>query len=264
MGAKIRLARLTGLAAALVCSLAQAAEETPTPPLREMITDAFVETPHTVDKGHVQIELSLLDITYDRDTRTTSLLFAPLLLKAGIGGSAEAQLLLFPYGRVRTESSPAGKANLQAGFGDLTIRLKVNLLGNDAGAFALAVVSFAHLPTRGALANEAALGGLAIPLSLDLTDQASAGTTTRIDLLKESGDTHAEFSHATGAYYDIADWEGYTELFLRFGPAPLVLALNLGVIYFVKDDLQLDAELVLGLTEEADDINSFFGASWRF
>jgi hypothetical protein len=229
-------------------------------PLREMITDAFVETPHTVDPGHLQVELSLLDVTHDRETQTTSLWALPLLLKVGILRHAEAQLLVLPYGRVVTTDAPS-----QHGFGDLTVRLKTNLVGNDDGAFALALVAFAKLPTsQGRLGNDAYEGGVALPVAYDLTSSASGGTTTRVDFLDEGEGYQAEFSHATGAYYDIADWEGYTELVARWGLSPLVLALNLGVIYFVNADVQLDAELVLGLTAQADDLDTFFGVSWRF
>ena len=57
------------------------------------------------------------------------------------------QLVLSPCQWQRTEDKSTGAVEHQSGFGDITPRVKVNLIGNDGGFFALALIPFVKFPT---------------------------------------------------------------------------------------------------------------------
>jgi len=116
--------------------------------LREFSTDRpdKTESPYTLDAGHFQIESDLINFTHDRDTsgggdtRVDAWTFGSLNLKAGLCNRADLQLVLNSYNRVRTEDRAAGTVVKQSGFGDVTLRLKVNAWGNDGGDTAFAAM----------------------------------------------------------------------------------------------------------------------------
>src|SRR5215471_15662520 len=78
---------------------------TPTNLLRELTVDGpgATESPYTVDAGHFQIELTLVNYTYESDTfdqdhfRFEEYDVAPINLKVGLFNSMDLQLLLEPY-----------------------------------------------------------------------------------------------------------------------------------------------------------------------
>jgi len=162
------------LAAALGATVALAAEPapdksrytvfdpTPRELMREMSTDRpdKTESAYTVDAGHFQVEMDL--VTYVRDRYTSdhtdvdAFSVAPMNLKVGLTNRIDFQLLLETYNWVRTEDRIDGDVTHSRGFGDVTLRLKTNLWGNDGGGSAFAVMPFVKLPTnQDGLGNDA-------------------------------------------------------------------------------------------------------------
>lgn len=111
--------------------------------MRKMVTDrpTFVDSPHTVDAGHFQFETSLVD--YEKDVTTggvtETLLVNQMNLKMGLNLDADAQVIVQSYKSVKSTSTSAG-------FGDINLRLKFNIFGNDRGHFAGALIPFLKLP----------------------------------------------------------------------------------------------------------------------
>jgi len=112
---------------------------TPKELMREMTTDRpdKTESPYTVDAGHFQFEMDLVNYTYDReraggvDTRVDSFAIAPINLKVGLCNQADLQVVVGTWNYVRTETSGTGGTLHQRGFGDVTTRLKYNFWGNE-------------------------------------------------------------------------------------------------------------------------------------
>src|SRR5215470_16230363 len=130
---------------------------TPDKLLREMTTDRpdITESPFTVDAGHVQFETTI--VGYSRSapdqahTVTDEFEFATTNMRIGITNSAELSLVWQPYGTVRVRQTDPVRVFHQSGMGELNIRTKFNLWGNDTfekpGATALALLPFVSLPT---------------------------------------------------------------------------------------------------------------------
>jgi hypothetical protein len=138
--------------------------------LREMSTDRpdKTESAYTVDAGHLQVEMDL--VTYARDRHTTdrtrveSFSIAPMNLKVGLTNRADLQLVLETYARVRTKDRATGAVTHNGGFGDVSVRLKMNLWGNDGGRTAFATMPFVKVPTnQDHLGNDAVEGGADLP-----------------------------------------------------------------------------------------------------
>src|ERR1017187_9404892 len=128
---------------------------TPDEYMREMSPDRpdKTDSPFTVDAGHFRLEMDYANFTYDAPTaahgnlKTGDYQIAPMNVKVGVFNNTDFQLVLAPYQWERTEDKTTGTVEQQSGFGDITPRVKVNLIGNDGGFFALALIPFVKLPT---------------------------------------------------------------------------------------------------------------------
>lgn len=287
-------ARGTGwlLAPLFAVSLAQAAEPSapdkrgfhlfkPVPDewLRELGTDRpdRTESPFTVDPGRVQLEMDLLNYSYDRhnsaraDERVETVAIAPLNLKLGLWHNVDVQFIVEPHLSVRTRDRTTGSVQKQRGFGDLTVRSKINLWGNDGGPAALAVMPWVKLPTnQDNVGNDAVEGGLIIPLAVSLPGEVGLGLMTEVDVVRDGGGRghHAEFINTVTLARTIAGkLGGYVEFFSLVSAeskSRWVGTVDFGFTYAVTENIQLDAGVNLGVTRSADDVNPFFGVSWRF
>jgi len=250
---------------------------TPAQYLREMDTDGpgTTESPYTVDAGHVQIEMTFLASTSERDRLEGEAYeldvwaLAPMILRVGLLNQLEAQLVLEPYLVVR-EQIGTNRVTLR-GFGDTTFRLKYNFWGNDSGRTAFAATPYVKFPTSSeGLGNNGLDGGLILPLSVDLPEDFWLGLTTRVDVrrdLAESG-YHPEFINSIAVGHDLFEnLFGYVEFFSAVSTerdTSWVGTFNTGLIYRVTDNTQLNAGVNVGVTRSADDWTSFFGMAWRF
>lgn len=245
--------------------------------MREMSTDRpdTTESAYSVDAGHFQIELSFVDFSYDGadegEATARTIAVAPMLLKAGLTNNIDLQLGLDPYTRDRSTGATANERTGVEGFGDMLIRLKVNLWGNDGGRTALAVMPFITLPTASnGLGSEGFEGGLIVPLAIALAHELSLGLMAEIDFNRNGADDGyvVDFVHtATISRKLFGDLSAYIEY---AGFADLSSEVdyrgycNAGLTYGLTADTQLDAGLRAGLTEAADDFGVFAGISLRF
>src|SRR6478609_5782837 len=145
----------TLLLATFVCggSICPAAE------LRPLSTDRpdTTESPHTVDAGHFQFEMEAANWTRDGDDREFSL--GELNAKVGLNPCTDLQVVMPFYTHVSHGAE---------GFGDVEVRVKYNLWGNDEGTTALALMPYVKVPTaNGELGNYEFEGGLIVPFGFD-------------------------------------------------------------------------------------------------
>lgn len=254
----------------------------PTPPqwLREMSTDRpdKTESPYTVDAGHFQIEMDLVNYSYDKHNpaRDGTLVrtwgIAPINLKVGLLNNLDVQFVLQPHTYVHT-SDPAAGVSKQRGFGDITTRLKWNLWGNDGGTTAFALMPYLKLPTNQDLlgnGNRSVEFGLIAPLAVELPAGWGMGLMTQLDVVRDttSSGYHPEFVNTVTFSHDIVgDLGGYVEFFSSVSTergSSWVGTVDLGLTYALTKNIQLDAGINLGVTRAADDWNPFVGLSWRF
>jgi hypothetical protein len=239
---------------------------TPNSLLREMSTDRpdVTESPYSVDAGHLQIEMDV--VAYGRDRHTLerdgggeSWSFAHTNVKLGLTNWADLQVVVPVHHHIR--GGPKG-------FGDLIVRFKANLWGNDGGDTAFAVMPFIKLPTADeGLGNDEVEGGIIIPFAAALPNDWSFGAMLEIDFLDDEGGgrktdfvTSFTFSHAIAG-----DLGGYVEFVSTAGTdTDWAATFNTGLTYGVSENFQLDAGVNLGLTRSAEDVTTFLGFSYRY
>ncbi len=238
---------------------------TPRHLMRPMSTDRpdATESPHTVDAGHFQVELSFAE--YARGGGVDQFSVLPVNLKVGLTNRADLQLVVEPW--VRLDADELGAVE---GFGDTQVRLKINLWGNDGGPFALAVMPFVQFPTGDDDLSTGRLeGGLIVPAAFELPAGFGLGVQAEVDFLRdaENADYGVAFVHTAALGRDISGpLAGYIEYigiasddlgadYEAYGAAGLTLG--------ASDDLQLDIGVNVGLTDAAADFVVFSGLSLR-
>lgn len=250
---------------------------TPRELLREMSTDRpdKTESPYTVDAGRFQLEMDFVTYTADTDDdanlRMETINIAPVNLKLGLTSSTDLQVVIDSYVRHKVTDRTTNTQDRTDGFGDVTVRLKHNLWGNDGGATALALMPFVKLPTNSnGLGNDAVEFGIIVPLAIGISDHIGIGLMTEVDFLEEADGEGLSptFVNTAVLGVDLSDRVGiYTELFTEKSiedDTDWVVTFDAGLTYAVSDDVQLDAGVNLGVTDAADDVNVFVGLSRRF
>jgi len=286
-----RTASRLGLAAACLAALAPVAlaaepapdksrytlfDPTPRELMREMSTDRpdKTESAYTVDAGHFQAEMDL--VTYTRDRYTSdhrdidSFSVAPMNLKVGLTNRIDFQVVLETYNWVRTEDRIGSDVTHSRGFGDVTLRLKMNLWGNDGGGSAFAAMPFVKLPTnQDGLGNDAVEGGLILPVDRALPWGWGLGGMAEFNAIEDDDGRghHAEFVQTLTLEHDIVgDLAGYAELFSLASTeadSHWQATADFGLTYRLTQDIQLDGGINVGLTRDAEDANPFLGLSFR-
>ena len=254
---------------------------TPSHLLREMSTDRpdKTESAYTVDAGHFQVEMDLLNYAHDRErsggatSTVDAFAIAPINFKVGLCNQVDLQVVVETWNYLRTEVSASGfkSSQHQRGFGDITTRVKYNLWGNDGGKTALAVMPFVKLPTnQDELGNNSVEGGLILPLAVELPKGFGLGVMTEFDFNRDSvGDGyHADFVNTITFSHDlVGDLGGYVEFFSLVSTeddSEWVGTVDLGLTYTLTENIQLDGGVNIGVTDAAPDINPFVGVSFRF
>jgi hypothetical protein len=252
---------------------------TPHDLMREMSTDRpdKTESPYTVDAGHFQLEMDLVNYGYDRhnvlrDHSVSDVLaIAPFNFKVGLCNNVDLQFVVPTYNIARVRDRRTRERNTENGFGDFVLRSKVNLWGNDGGDTAFGLMPYVKFPTASRnLGNEAYEGGLIAPLAVALPAGWGMGVMTQVDI-NEDGDGsghHPEFINSITFAHDIVgDLSGYVEFFSVVSTdddADWIGTVDVGLTYGLTENIQLDAGINIGVTRSADDWNPFIGISWRF
>ena len=168
--------------------------------LRDLAADRpdNTETPITVDPGHIQLEIS--GIAYSRDevgpAIGKSTTWLETNLKFGLTENADLQIVFAPYISEETEVADAVVGD-QSGFGDVEVRLKWNLLGNNGGENAFALFPFVKIPAGTDVSNEKWEGGIILPFSRDLREGLGLGAQAEFDFVYDDAkDEHRlDFLH---------------------------------------------------------------------
>ena len=232
----------------------------PAPPgqMREMSTDRpdTTESPITVDAGRFQIEASWFD--FSRDEGADAWTFGQMNLKAGLSASTDLQLVLDAWVR---ESGAEG-------IGDVTLRLKHNLWGNDGTRTAFALMPYVKIPTGSDVSNDQWEGGLIVPFGINLTERIYLGLMVTLDAVydDETSDHAFESIHSATLGFALTERLSlYTELAAIAGTeSDYRASFDTGLTFAVSQDLILDAGVRLGINDAAEDLGVFTGISIRF
>lgn len=234
------------------------------------------DSPYTVDAGVFQIETDVASWTLDErnpadtDVRVRTWLIAQTNFKLGLTNWMDLQVIPQGYVNRRTSGAEIERAMTQHGFGDTTVRLKINFIGNDGGSFVLALVSSLKVPTNtNHLGNGVFEPGFGLPINYALPGGFTLFGQTRVDLLDEphSAKPRVQWSNPIGLSRQIAGkLSGYAEFYSAISGGsnhPWIGTADLGLIYQVSPDFSVDINCFFGLTDSADDINVFVGFARR-
>ena len=283
------------LCLALLCSLLPAAaraEErkedksryslfSPTPAnlLRDFDTDRPDKTnsPHTLDAGHLQLEMDAFAFSHDRHNSERSFVrndnwtFANANLRIGLTNWADLQLLIPFYQVNRDNDTSAGIAMRQQGIGDLTVALKMNFWGNDGGKTSGGLELFVKAPTANHnLGNGKTEGGALLLFGASLPGDFDLGVNSGVSInANDSGSgRHAEIINSVSVSHKVfGPLSAYAEFWsdvIAQSHAPWVGTVDLGLLLMVGKNVQLDTGVNLGVTRSAPDVQTFLGVSVRF
>jgi hypothetical protein len=245
---------------------------TPKDQMRELSTDRpdTTESPYSVDAGHFQVELEALSFGRDKSGGSTTKTFSSSVnVKAGITNRSDVQVILEFYRNVHV--SGIGIDDDEIGVGDMDVRYKFNLWGNDDGPSALAVMPFITVPTHSEDfgSSRDLEGGIILPFATELDGGWNLGVMLEMDLIRNDADdgyTVSWLQSVTASHQIIGDLAGFLE-FVNISSADDDAAseayFDAGITYGFSDDIQFDAGTNIGLTQASEDVRLFLGVSVR-
>lgn len=224
----------------------------------------------TVPAGDWQVESDIANSTHASDGGVTTDTFYIVnpYLKYGLNDHQDIELNWAPDIRVRTRED--GHRRTLSGAGDLYLRFKSRLIGDDH--FSMALIPFVKAPTAAQrLGNDRWEGGLALPIGVALPAGFSLTLGPEIDWLADS-DGHGH--HA--AYTQLANLShalsGRVTLAVEYwaqdnhDPAGTIRqrSADVAVSFLVNPTLQLDVGANFGLNGHTPDRQVYLGIAHRF
>ena len=228
------------------------------------------DSPFSIDAGVFQIESDLPNWTldYENGVRTRTWIVGNTNFKLGLTNWMDFQVFPQFYVNKRTSGPSFGKPLEQDGFGDTTIRLKINLLGNDGGKLVIGFLSSLKIPTNtGHTGNHVWEPGFELPVNYSLPCGFTMFAQTRIDILDKfrSSNMQVQWQNPIGLSRTIVgNLSGYVEFYDAVSSGPWVGTLDTGLIYQLTPNVSIDVNAFFGLTRSAPDYNVFSGFGYRF
>lgn len=227
--------------------------------------------PCTVEPGRVMVEAGIADWTHDRNAQdvTDTVALADMLVRTGIGETAEIQLGWTAYGFGRDRDRANGSVSHGHGTGDVTLAVQKTLGKPDGPA---AIRAFVTLP-----AGDAALGagdwgaGAMLPMAFDLSDKMELDLTPEIDAAVDGDGNgrHLAFGTVAGFGFSLSDhWSLALDaaLFRDDDPAGHTTTATAGasLAWMLGRNTQLDLGAIVGLNRNTPDSEAYFGLVRRF
>ena len=246
--------------------------------MRELNADRPDKTdcPFTVDAGHFQAEMDFANLTYNHPNSKRGNVssyyeqLAPVNLKVGILNNLDFQLVFTTYQWEKNVNQDNGTTDFKAGFQGITPRLKLNIIGNDGGFFALALIPFVSIPTgRQHFESNSVEGGLGIPYSLDIPEwDVGFQTTFQFNRNNAGSNYHTEFNNSISVGHSLIgkvslSAEFFTGISTEEGSG-WVGTTDTWFTYQADENFRIDSGVYIGVTKAADDWHPWIGATLRY
>jgi hypothetical protein len=246
--------------------------------MRSFSTDRPTKSnsPYTVDAGHFQYEADIVNWTYDRynasHATASNFLVGDPTLKVGLTQNTDLEMALAPLNFNQSHNLTTGARNTASGFGDVFTRVKFNLLGNEGGDYAFALVPYVKAPTAAHnVGNNHWEGGGYAPFQVALPDDWSLTLMSELDILENAAlnGHHANYQNLVNVGHPVFSdtVTGYVEFWSDVNNDQNVqpqYTLDFAAAWLVKDNLQLDVGVNFGLNKAASDVQPYLGISQRF
>jgi hypothetical protein len=246
---------------------------TPDVDLRNFSTDRppKANSPYTVDAGHFQYETDL-GVLADGNTggiKTQDWTVFDPTLKMGLTNTIDAELQVTPYASASTKSAAATTA--VSGIGDTYARLKINVLGDDQGPSAVALLPYIKFPTaQSRLGNGKIEAGVILPVSFSVPGGFTLIVMPEGDYLKDSGDDryHGAFDFLINLSHSLNKrWTFYSEVFttqsFQAGQRPFY-TLDEALTFALTANIQVDFGGNFSLSRVTPKSELYAGLSQRF
>jgi len=216
------------------------------------------DSPITVARGFFQLETDFASYTDAGDQLQT----LDPTIKYGISDRVDGEVQL---GGLVTQ------AGHQESFGDVVIRLKLSLLGDDGGGTAIALIPYVKAPTaRQPVGNGQVEGGVNAPILFSLPYDVGLTVEPEIAVLKNALNTGRQVSFTgiiNAGHRIVGDLNGFVEVYGQAyadrATAPQV-TFDTGLSYAVMKTLQLDLGASVGLNHATPGVNLYSGVAVRF
>jgi hypothetical protein len=251
-------------------------DPTPVADLRAFCTDRPTKStgPCTVDAGAWQVESDIFNDTFDSidGVTTTTELFTNPTLKLGVTNTLDLEINLAPYEQVAARDR--GVTKTFSGVGDLFLRAKWSLVGDDGGNFGLALVPYVKAPTAPlGVGNGVTEGGLIVPIQFNLSNNLQVLFDPEVDLLADAvgSGRHPNVIDLISLSYPATKTITLSaELWgdVNFDPTGTVTqaSFDLGAAWIPAraPNLQFDGGVNLGLNSATPGVQAYVGVSHRF
>lgn len=223
-------------------------------------------SPSLVPARSFQIEAGLPGLAWNvsGDDRAT-VVGTPLQLRYGLNDEVELRLLTSPFNFVDGQS--AGSDFEEAGFGDVELGGKYAVRDGATGWPRVAAIVGVRLPTgEDPFSTGQAAYSLNVSAGFDLAP--GTGLTALAGLTRTPNGSENAWIGTLGALLSRSfdkHWSCYGELvhYPGIDYARDQSFAGMGLLWQIRDDLQLDLGFDLGLNEAAPDVQGAIGLSWR-
>lgn len=233
---------------------------------------SLVDTPCTVEPGHVLVEIGAVDWTLDRQggAREDTILIGDAQARIGVADHAEVQIGWTAYGHVRQRDRFG--VETAAGVGDLRVGVRRNLVHPDGKGTSVAIEPYVSVPTGGRAIGSGDWGyGMVVPANFDLSDKASFQFTGSVDAAvdQDRAGRHLSYSGAFGLGYELTDaLVGVAEIQLvadedTIGRVTQSTA-AVSLAYLPTKTTQLDVIVGAGLNRDTPDLRLGIGGAVLF
>ena len=216
----------------------------------------------TVPVGHWQLEVSGVDWAHSSDTDVTTI--GQTFAKLGLSDRSDIEVGFTPYVSLRQPGSD------ESGVGDVVVRYKQRLTGDDAPV-QITLLPFVKLPTaRHSIGNNKVEGGFAVPIAVP-AGPITVTVGPEIDALVD-GDGHGY--HAAITNLVNLGWSATPKLSLsveawnnvNFDPADTIRqwSADASAAYLLNKRVQLDTGANFGLSRATPDVELYGGVSVLF
>jgi hypothetical protein len=239
---------------------------TPKDQMRGFETDRpdMTESAYTVDAGHFQLETDLFKT--DRSSvdgiKTIQNSFNVVNLKLGLTNSLDIQFVAESF--VSTKITDQNSTKTNRTFGNLAVRVKQNIWGNDQDKTALAILPFVNIPTT---TDSKITGGIVVPFAVSLSNNWGFGSQIGADLEKNqlANGYHVNFLASATISHPLfvkcnffVEADVYKESELK----NYDYFLNAGLVYELKENIKLDTGMYYRLNNISPK-TYFLGLSFR-
>lgn len=231
------------------------------------------ESSQTVEAGRVQIEMDLVNYVYgqqDVNGSQADVIDRKYLspnFKVGINSTSDFEVIT---GWLRQKSVAVnGQSRSHRSQEDTTFRFKKNVYKSADQKMSLTLMPTVTMSTGFGADDRINGQGLIVPLDYNLDGPYSINLTNSIHREVDLQTQAVENIFLTAVSFQVEwphDLQSYVELANEISDQQRQAAMtfDLGLLYQIYDDIQLDAGCHFGLTSAADRLNPFAGFSTRF